>query len=401
MLLIKEILKIIEFVVFIYLGGATGYLFIFGVAGLFRYRQKHLQAKTLRKIAVLIPGYKEDTVIIETAGESLRQNYPADMYDVFIIADSFRPDTLQRLRKLEVQVIEVSFEKSSKAKALNKAMSLINSDYQIAVVLDADNFMAHDFLEQVNQAFEQGHQVVQGHRVAKNLNTGYAILDAISEEINNHIFRKGHRVLGLSSALIGSGMAFSYDLYKKIMLEVTAHGEDKELEVKLLMNGINIEYLHHTLVFDEKVQKVEIFAKQRKRWLSAQLVSFRNYFGIGLKQLFLKGNIDLFDKLIQMILPPRILHIGSITMLLLLFSLRLVIPALGQWFSIPLPAWMILWSVTFVSLLVSVPRKFYNMSTLRALKELPGAFFTMFSLLFKLRGADKTFIHTTHGTTNK
>jgi hypothetical protein len=49
---------------------------------------------------------------------------------------------------------------------------------------------------------------VQGHRTAKNTNNSWAILDAISEEINNNIFRKGHRVLGLSSAIIGSGMAF-------------------------------------------------------------------------------------------------------------------------------------------------------------------------------------------------
>jgi len=34
-----------------------------------------------------------------------------------------------------------------------------------------------------------------------------ALLDGISEEINNNIFRKGHQTLGLSSALIGSGMA--------------------------------------------------------------------------------------------------------------------------------------------------------------------------------------------------
>jgi hypothetical protein len=33
-------------------------------------------------------------------------------------------------------------------------------------------------------------------------NNSWAILDAISEEINNNIFRKGHRVLGLSSAII-------------------------------------------------------------------------------------------------------------------------------------------------------------------------------------------------------
>ena len=401
MLFLNYIFQALEYLIFIYLGFTTCYLFIFGLAGGFRYRPKLLTVTVRRRIAVLIPGYKEDNVIVETARESLKQTYPANLFDVFIIADSFRPETIKDLRSMNVQVIEVSFEKSSKAKALNNAMSLISPGYEIAVVLDADNFMAPDFLERINEAFEQGHQVVQGHRVAKNINTRFAILDAISEEINNHIFRKGHRVLGLSSALIGSGMALKYGLYKEIMLEVTAHGEDKELEVKLFMNGIKIEYLHHALVFDEKVQEVEIFAKQRKRWLSAQLVSFTNYFGIGLKQLFFKGNIDLFDKLIQMILPPRVIHLGSITALLLIDALRLVIPPLDTWLSIPLSAWMILWSLTIVALLISVPRKYYNMNTLLALKELPGAFITMFSLLFKLKGADKNFIHTTHGTTNK
>jgi cellulose synthase/poly-beta-1,6-N-acetylglucosamine synthase-like glycosyltransferase len=65
---------------------------------------------------------------------------------------------------------------------------------------------------------------VQGHRTAKNTNNSWAILDAISEEINNNIFRKGHRVLGLSSAIIGSGMAFRYNYFKALMSTVTAVG---------------------------------------------------------------------------------------------------------------------------------------------------------------------------------
>jgi hypothetical protein len=56
----------------------------------------------------------------------------------------------------------------------------------------------------------------------KNTNNSWAILDAISEEINNNIFRKGHRVLGLSSAIIGSGMAFRYNYFKTLMSTVTA-----------------------------------------------------------------------------------------------------------------------------------------------------------------------------------
>jgi hypothetical protein len=55
--------------------------------------------------------------------------------------------------------------------------------------------------------------MVQGHRAAK-IQGAFAMLDAMSEEINNNIYSKGHRTIGMSSRLVGSGMAFSYQLFK-------------------------------------------------------------------------------------------------------------------------------------------------------------------------------------------
>ena len=173
---------------------------------------------TFRKIGVLIPAYKEDAVIIESVTENLKQHYPTDRFELIVIADSFLPHTLARLATFPVTVLEVSFDVSTVAKAINAALSRLPLEqYDILVVSDADNHMAPDFLSRINKAFEQGWRAVQGHRVAKNSNTSVAILDAISEEINNHIFRKGSRVLGLSSATIGSGMAFEPSLMKEAM----------------------------------------------------------------------------------------------------------------------------------------------------------------------------------------
>ena len=209
--------------------------------------------------------------------------------------------------------MEVSFLKSTKSKALNKAMLVLESVYDIAVVLDADNVMAKDFLTKINNAFQQDVTAVQGHRTAKNVNNSWAILDAVSEEINNSIFRKGHRVLGLSSAIIGSGMAFKYDYFKNLMATVTAVGGfDKEIELKMLKEGKEILYLNDALVYDEKVQKSEVFGNQRRRWLSAQLHYFRKDILKATKALILKGNIDYFDKAIQFIQPPRILLLGAL-----------------------------------------------------------------------------------------
>jgi len=243
MQLLQTFISIVEVLLFLYFGIAALYVFIFSLAGLFESAVKSDTHYEQRKFAVLIPGYKEDNVIVEVARRALEQSYPESLFNVVVIADSFTDITLCKLEKLPVTLVKVSFEKSTKSKALNKAMQVIGDDYDVALVLDADNIMQYEFLESINTAFNKGFKVVQGHRIAKNTNTPMAILDAISEEVNNHIFRKGHRVLGLSSALIGSGMAFEYDFFKETMAKVNAVGGfDKELELKLLKDGNRIEY---------------------------------------------------------------------------------------------------------------------------------------------------------------
>jgi cellulose synthase/poly-beta-1,6-N-acetylglucosamine synthase-like glycosyltransferase len=332
------------------------------------------------------------------AKQALIQSYSKEQFDVVVIADSFQSETLQKLNGLPIKVIEVSFVKSTKSKALNKAMEVLGDDYEIACILDADNIMAEDVLLRINEAFENGYKVVQGHRVAKNLNTSFAILDAVSEELNNNIFRKGHRVLGLSSALIGSGMAFDYAFFKRTMKQVNAVGGfDKELELRLLKDKQKIEYLPDAIVYDEKIQKSDAFANQRKRWLSAQFVYFRRYALSGLFHLIFKGNVDFFDKVYQMISPPRILLLGLVGIMTIAYwMIELLVPNVVQLAVTPL-YWTIVCGITIVAFAFGIPRKFYNKETLLAVLSLPKAFLIMFASLFKLKGANKKFIHTQHG----
>ncbi|MFA9388888.1 MAG: glycosyltransferase family 2 protein [Prolixibacteraceae bacterium] len=396
--LLQLIIKILEAIIFIYMAFAAIYILIFAFAGLFSARKKKVVDARERKMAVLIPGYKEDSVIIEVARDALNQNYPKELFDVVIIADTFQPQTIEILKQLPIKLVEVSFEVSTKSKALRQAMAEIGNEYEVAVILDADNLMEVDFLKKVNDAFSRGFKVVQGHRMAKNLNTSFAILDAISEEVNNHIFRKGHRVLGFSSALIGSGMAFDYPFFKTTMAEVNAVGGfDKELELRLLKDRQKIEYLNDALVEDEKVQKSEVFANQRKRWLSAQFIYFRRYFFTGLKHLLLKGNFDLFDKVYQMIAPPRVLLIGLTSIITLLYFLLYWMFSGISFLLFTGFDWLGVTLVVYLAFFLSIPMKFYTKKTMKAIFTLPKAFLLMFFSLFKLKGANKKFIHTSHG----
>jgi len=385
---------VFQLIVFTLIALPTLYIFIFALAGIFFRQKPYPEKPAIRKIAVLIPGYKEDDVILEVAQDALNQDYPHNQYDVVIIADSFQPETIEKLKMLPIVVIEVKFDKSTKSKALNKAMEQLHNSYEIAVVLDADNVMAVDFLTKVNATFERNFMAVQGHRAAKNMDTTLAILDAASEEINNHIFRKGHRVLGLSSAIIGSGMAFKYDFFKNLMSSVTAIGGfDKEIELKMLRNRHKIDYLHDAIVYDEKVQKAEVFSNQRRRWLSAQLHYFRQDIGSSVKDLLLHGNIDYFDKAIQFIQPPRILLLGLVIITGIAFPLANYFIGAANLYSM---IWFAVVILCILAFLFSIPLSFYNLRTLKALASLPKGMLLMLGSLLKIKGANKQFIHTKH-----
>ena len=114
-----------------------------------------------------------------------------------------------------MDVLEVNL--SMKSRSLHAALespAVVNSD--IVMILDADNIMAPGCLEKVNAAFHAGFKAVQCHRTAKNKNTAVALLDAMSEEININLFRRGPSLAGLSAAPIGSGMAFKTALIREI-----------------------------------------------------------------------------------------------------------------------------------------------------------------------------------------
>lgn len=342
-----------------------------------------------RKIGVLIPAYKEDAVIVESVKQNLQQTYPADRFDLIIIADSFQPQTLRKLAALPIQVLEVSFEVSTVAKAINAALSQLPiHQYDILVVSDADNHMAPDFLSRINGAFDQGWKAIQGHRVAKNSNTSVAVLDAISEEINNHIFRKASRVLGLSSATIGSGMAFDAQLMKSAMsTQRTMGGYDKELETNIVLGGTKIGYLEQAFIYDEKVAQRAVFENQRTRWIAAQWQFLTFYFGRGIKEI-LAGRFASGFKIIQAIFLPKILLLGLL-ILVLTSGLLMGNPALWQW---PLAGLLLL----VFSLAISVPMPLWKRVRLRELLLIPLLLFSFVKAVLNMRKAFKRFMHTPH-----
>jgi cellulose synthase/poly-beta-1,6-N-acetylglucosamine synthase-like glycosyltransferase len=381
-----------ELILFIYFSYVSLYSFILSAGALFYKTLNAPEAAYKRKIAVLIPAYREDKVITGVATQALQQHYPANRFDVVVIADSLKQDTVQALRSMPVTVVEVSFDKSTKVKALNRAMAVIGDDYDCAVILDADNVMERGFLTKMNNLFGIGYRAVQGRRDPKNENTSIALLDGLSETINNFIYRQGSVALGMSSSLNGSGMIFEYAVYKKTMAKMDSIGGfDRELELKLIENSIKVHYAKNIVVYDEKVASTEVFERQRRRWISSQFFYLKKYFMPGCAGL-LKGDFGFFNSaVLRNIQLPRVLNLGLLTFITALSFV------LAPYLAFSPLLWLALLGLNVAAMAFAIPSKFYSIRLLKSVLLVPAIFLRMLMLLFKLKDANKTFIHTPHG----
>lgn len=383
-------LKAADIVLFAIVAVNALYLAIFAAAALAGRRPAPPHSAPQKRIAILIPAYKEDKVIGECAASCIGQQYPKELYETVVISDSMQPQTDEMLHGMGATVIRVSFANSTKSKALNAAMQQLDEVYDLALVLDGDNVIEPQFLAKLNDAFcaDPSPAIIQAHRCAKNANTSMALLDAVSEEVNNTIFRLGHANMGLSAALIGSGMCFDYALFKRTMAGIDAVGGfDRALELTLLEQRHRIGYLPDAIVLDEKIQRHSDFSRQRRRWMSAQAHYMRRFIG-RIPHAVRCGNVDFCDKMFQQMSLPRLILLGSC---FLMAAITLFVPFLGTW------KWWAALAVIIAALAAAVPRHLVTRRLALALLQLPYTFTLMVWNLLRMRGANKKFIHTPHG----
>ena len=398
------ILHIIEIFFWLLLAASGAYILFFALVSMLWKRpisplSAYLegQIRSMREprqftFLVLYPAYNEDRVIVNSVHTFLGQYYPYKGFHVAVISDHMQPETNEKLAQLPITLLQPIFEKSSKAKAMQYALQQIQGEYDYVVILDADNVVESDFLAKLNEVCNKGYDAIQCHRCAKNSNNDIAVLDGVSEEINNTLFRKAHNRIGLSSALIGSGMCFRYKWFKKNVYKLSTAGEDRELEALLLRQRIHIHYEPDIHVYDEKVSNKDNFQKQRLRWMTAQIQSLFSLLPY-LPQALMEGNIDYIDKTFQQALIPRsMLVVGA-------FGMALVMTLFCLIFSL---TWYIKWWLLFLficlSLYVSTPKQLRSHSVFGKILSLPKLVWKMVMNILKIDRKNTDFIHTTHDT---
>ena len=329
------ILFIVDWFLFVAVALTVAYMTFFSVCSLFSRNHVVPKSKRQNRFIVLIPSYKNDRNILNTVKSILSQTYPQRLFDVTVVSDHQSEMTNMRLAQYTITLLTPNFEKSSKVKSLQYAILNLPAFkiYDVVVVLDADDIVEPEFLEQLNEAYESaGTRAIVTHRMPRNRDTSSARLSNIFEEINNSVFRRGHIALGLSSALMDSGVAYEFNWYKKHIMKVRGTAEDKELEAMLIHQQIYVDYFDQVYIYSENKREVEDFNRQRRHWVIEQFkTGIRNI--RYLPAALFNRQYDWADKIIQwMILPRSILFP-------IVFIMCLVLPFI--YFTLAMKWWIV------------------------------------------------------------
>src|SRR6476660_6643156 len=124
-------------ILFYFLSMPVAYFLVMAIAGKLRRPPSILVKDPFIRIAILIPAYKEDNVIIETCRDITNHDYPTDIFSVFVAAHHLNPATIEILKTMRLQLFEIESEQGSKALSLQHILNSIDvSQFDIALILD-------------------------------------------------------------------------------------------------------------------------------------------------------------------------------------------------------------------------------------------------------------------------
>ena len=221
-------------------------------------------------VAVLIPAFNEEKVIVNTVHAVLGSDYPA--LRVIVVDDGSRDNTyelvcdaFQRERD-RGQVLVLTKENSGKAEALNFGLAWVKEE--IFIGIDADTIIAPDAISKLVSHFADpdvaavaGNTKV-GNRV--NLWTRWQALEYITSQ---NFERRALNVLGAVTVVPGAIGAWRTEAVRAAGgFHPDTVAEDADLTMSLLEHGGRVHYEDRALAWTEAPTRASGLMRQRFRW---------------------------------------------------------------------------------------------------------------------------------------
>ncbi len=305
-----------HFIVYVFFVGdvlMSARLILIGILAIIDRLRKHHDGTPgfAPRVAVLVPAYNEETVIVRTVRSVLNSSYPN--LHVVVIDDGSSDRTAEVAEAAygpEIaagKVAVLTKANGGKAAALNYAVERLTEEFYVGI--DADTVIAQDAIAKLMPHFEDplvgavaGNAKV-GNRV--NLWTRWQALEYITSQ---NFERRALNLLNVVTVVPGAIGAWRTGPVKTAGgYPVNTVAEDADLTMSLLEQGLKVVYEDRALAFTEAPIDAKGLMRQRFRWSFGTLQAVWKHRAAFVRNkamgLFALPNIVIFQMLLPLVSP--------------------------------------------------------------------------------------------------
>jgi cellulose synthase/poly-beta-1,6-N-acetylglucosamine synthase-like glycosyltransferase len=301
-----------------------------------------------RRVAVLVPAHDESTGLLPTIADIRAQLRASDR--LLVVADNCADDTAAVAAAAGVEVIVRNDpDRKGKGYALACGLGHLRADPpDIVIMIDSDCRLAESAIDRLAAACLTEHRPVQALylMIAPNESPINYRVAEFAWRIRNWVRPLGLRALGLPCQLMGTGMAFQWDMIRSVDLASESIVEDMKLGLDLALSGHPPAFSPSLGVTSYFPTSVEGIRSQRLRWEHGHIGMIVTAAPRLILAAIVRGNLDLLAIALDLAVPPLSL-LGMLTVG------TLIITGLSTWLGFSSAA-MIVSAVTLMGFLSGV-----------------------------------------------
>ncbi len=260
------------------------------------------------RFAILVCAHNEAPVIGKLLQSLEDQDYAADRYQVFVLADHCTDQTAEVAGQYpHVTVLERnSGPRTGKGAVLSWGIPLIQerfrSRFSHIVIFDADNMADRGFLTAINDSFTHGARLVMGNRLPLNPYDNLISQWYSMYWLSVDVFSKPRYNVDMPAIVSGTGFGFDIQLLEPEGWHTRTMVEDLEFSMQQNFKGVFSEYQDKARFYDEQPVTLKVMVSQLRRWMTGNYEIAHAYWREWFQHFRKKPDIRLIDNFIPMLM---------------------------------------------------------------------------------------------------
>ena len=268
-------------------------------------KKTYKRSEVKGRIAYLIPAHNEEDVIYDSVKSIIdNQNYPRELFDVYVVADNCTDRTAELAEKAGAIVLIHNDPDPAHHMAayplrfgINHIIYDSGKEYDILIRVDADNHLNADYSLYMNDAYQEGVDLARPYEGTLNAKQNfYTMACAMFYVFESRYGSRVRERLHLAAHVNGSGAMMSVRMLKATGgYDCVTISEDAEYYFNRLFDGYKGHFVEDAVIYEDMPSTYQDTLNRNKRIGSGSVSLLKPKFAKMFGKFFTTGELSYLE----------------------------------------------------------------------------------------------------------